>query len=55
MPTLLRVGPYRFFFYSNEGSEPGHVHVTPGNSEAKFWLANCELASSFGFRPRELT
>jgi hypothetical protein len=22
MPTVLRIGPYRFFFYSNEGDEP---------------------------------
>jgi hypothetical protein len=27
VPTVLRVGPYRFFFYSNEGTEPPHVHV----------------------------
>lgn len=55
MPTLLRVGPYRFFFYSNESQEPAHVHVASGSCEAKFWLANCELASSFGFKPHELT
>ena len=55
MPTLLRVGPYRFFFYSNEGQEPAHVHAASRNSEAKFWLVNCELASSYGFKPHELT
>ena len=27
MPTILRHGRWRFFFYSNEGSEPAHVHV----------------------------
>ena len=54
MPTLLRVGPYRFFFFSNEGREPAHVHVEAGNSEAKFWLASGELASSYGFKPHEL-
>lgn len=27
MPTILRDGPYRLFFYSNEGEEPPHVHV----------------------------
>ncbi len=21
MPTVLRIGPYRFFFFSNEGNE----------------------------------
>ena len=27
MATVLRVGLYRFFFYSNEGSELPHIHV----------------------------
>jgi hypothetical protein len=27
MPTLLRIGSFRFHFYSDEGSEPPHVHV----------------------------
>ena len=27
MPTVLRSGPYRFFFYSGDGAEPPHVHV----------------------------
>jgi len=26
-PTVKRIGPYRFFFFGNEGSEPPHVHV----------------------------
>ncbi|MDL2272682.1 DUF4160 domain-containing protein [Desulfovibrio sp. OttesenSCG-928-I05] len=55
MPTILRVGPYRFFFYSHEGREPAHVHIAAGDCEAKFWLANCELASSYGLKPHELT
>jgi hypothetical protein len=40
MPTLLREGPYRFFFYSDEGDprEPPHVHVAAGERLAKFWL-----------------
>ncbi|GEM_PF-6408691 len=27
MPTVLRNGPFRYFFYSNEKGEPPHVHV----------------------------
>jgi hypothetical protein len=38
MPTVLRSGPYRFFFYAGDGSEPPHVHVERDDSEAKFWL-----------------
>ena len=26
-PTVLRSGPYRLFFFSNEAGEPPHVHV----------------------------
>jgi hypothetical protein len=39
MPTVLRWGPYRAFFYSNERDEPAHVHVRAGGREAKFWLS----------------
>jgi hypothetical protein len=38
MPTVLRVGPFRFFFYAGDGAEPPHVHVERDDSEAKFWL-----------------
>ena len=36
MPTVLRVGRFRFFFYGNEGQEPPHIHVKAGEDEAKF-------------------
>ena len=41
MPTILRIGPYRFFFYSSEDGEPIHVHVIrdkagPGRREQGF-------------------
>jgi hypothetical protein len=54
-PTVLRIGRYRFFFFSNEGHEPPHVHVQDGNNLAKFWLEPVELARSTGYPPRELT
>ena len=38
MPTVLRLGPFRFFFFSNEGTEPPHVHVERGDGHGKFWL-----------------
>ncbi len=53
-PTIARIGPYRFFFYANEGVEPVHVHVQRDDLLAKFWLAPVELAGSVGFSAREL-
>lgn len=26
------------FFYSNEGSEPVHVHAVKGDAECKYWM-----------------
>ena len=41
---------FRFFFYSEEGSEPIHVHVDYGGGRAKFWMKpEIALASSIGF------
>jgi hypothetical protein len=54
MPTVLRIGPYRFYFFSNEGSEPPHVHVDRDAYSAKFWLLDVSLARNHGFRPHEL-
>ena len=54
MPTCLRVGPYRLFFYSNEGSEPPHIHVERESSQAKFWLTPVRLEWNRGFGRREI-
>ena len=54
MPTVLRAGPYRFFFYSNENEEPPHIHVRRDDREAKFWLDPVALAANWGFAAREL-
>ena len=54
MPTVLRVGPYRFYFYSHEPNEPPHVHVDRDNLSAKFWLKQVSLANNLGFGAREL-
>ena len=54
-PTILRVERYRFFFFSNEGHEPPHVHIQDGGKLAKFWLDGVALAGSTGFAPHELT
>jgi hypothetical protein len=54
MPTVLRSGPYRFYFYSHEPNEPPHIHVDRDDLSAKFWLDPVQLALNYGFRAHEL-
>ncbi len=54
MPTILRAGPYRFYFHSHEPNEPPHVHVDRDELSARFWLEPVGLARNFGFSPKEL-
>jgi hypothetical protein len=54
MPNVLRIGPYRFYFYSHEPNEPPHVHIDRDDLSAKFWLDIVSLARNFGFNAREL-
>ena len=54
MPTVLRTGPYRFYFYSHEPNEPRHIHVDRDDLSAKFWLEPVALAMNFGFSAVEL-
>src|ERR1051326_1832067 len=54
MPAILRIGPYRFYFYSHETNEPPHVHVDRDDQSAKFWLQPVDLARNYGFTPNEL-
>ncbi|MES1942926.1 hypothetical protein PC39_02335 [Salinisphaera sp. PC39] len=55
MPTALRSGPYRLFFYSNENAEPPHIHIQRDEAVAKFWLRPVSLAGNVGFASHELT
>jgi len=43
-----------FFFYSNEGSEPRHVHVRKAGGYAKYWLDPVELDMSQGLKISDL-
>ncbi len=54
MPTVLRSGPYRFFFFSGDRAEPPHVHVERDDCEAKFWLDPVRLERSRGFARNEI-
>ena len=54
MPTVLRSGPYRLFFYSSDRDEPRHVHVARDDCHAKLWLDPVRLHDSTGFGRTEL-
>ena len=54
MPTVLVIGPYRFYFYSHETNEPPHVHVDREGCSGKFWLKEVALANNLGFQKKEL-
>ena len=54
MPTVLRVGGHRFFFYSEERQEPPHIHVRSAENTAKLWLEPVSLAESHGYNRVEL-
>ena len=54
MPTVLRFGPYRFYFHSHEPNEPPHIHVDRDSMSAKFWLETRGLARNEGFSPQEV-
>jgi len=54
MPTVLRVGPYRCFFYAGDKNEPPHIHVERDDRIAKFWLEPVRLQSSGGFGRTEI-
>jgi hypothetical protein len=54
VPTVLRKGPYRFYFYAGDRAEPRHVHIEREDKVAKFWIDPVRLQSSGGFTRAEI-
>ena len=55
MPTVLRVGPFRFYFHSHDLiNEPPHIQIDRDELTAKFWIHPVALARNLGFSPHEL-
>ena len=54
MPTVLRTGPYRFFFYAGDRDEPPHTHVERDANIAKLWVDPVRLQNSGGFSRTEI-
>ncbi|MEA4949329.1 MAG: DUF4160 domain-containing protein [Petrimonas sp.] len=51
MPTVLRIGSFRFHYYSDEGNEPPHIHIETPDGECKFWLDPIKLVRNKGVSP----
>ena len=54
MPTVLRSGPYRLYFYSHEPNEAPHMHFDLDDQSCKFWIEPVALARNLGFSAKEL-
>lgn len=55
MPTVLRIGGYRFHFYSHEPGEPPHIHIEYGDAECKIWLEPVAIARNRGLNARDMS
>jgi len=54
MPTVATIDGFRFFFYSEERTEPPHIHVEKGDFETKFWLDPVKKAVNWNFPVKDL-
>ena len=54
MPEVFRQLGFVFFFYTNEGNEPMHVHVRKAGGFAKYWIEPIELEFSQGMKVTDL-
>jgi len=57
MPVVLKIGPYKFFFYSNEGHplKAPHIHVRGRGGGVKLsLLPPCEVLESAGYTSSDL-
>lgn len=53
VPTLLRIGPYRFHFYAGDHAPP-HVHVESAGADAVYRLEPVLRVRRSGYTPRQL-
>ena len=60
MPQLFKIGSYTIYFWTNEGNEPVHVHVSKGHptgNATKIWLTSggkCKAANNHSKIPQYL-
>lgn len=54
MPKVLAQKGFKFYFFSDEGSEPAHVHIKKGEGRGKWWLEpELEEEYAYGFTLQE--
>ncbi|MDX1943296.1 MAG: DUF4160 domain-containing protein [Saprospiraceae bacterium] len=44
---------FRFFFYSNEGNEPPHVHVEKEKGRGKYWIEPAQKEYMYNFSKQD--
>ncbi|MBI3359144.1 MAG: DUF4160 domain-containing protein [Nitrospirae bacterium] len=55
MPTALRIGPYRIYFYAHDCGESRHMHIDRESRSVKFWLdPDVALEENHGYSRKEL-
>jgi len=54
MPTVMKLGSFRFHFYSDEGNEPPHIHIETPDGECKFLLDPVRLSRNKGVAPQSI-
>ena len=54
MPEIFRQLGFVFFFYTNEGNEPIHVHVRKAGGFANYWIEPVELDFSQSMKVNDL-
>ncbi|MFA5990403.1 MAG: DUF4160 domain-containing protein [Sphingomonas sp.] len=49
MPTVLRIGAFRFCFFSHEPNEPPHIHIDRGTRRSKSGSTRSRLRRAVAF------
>lgn len=53
MPVIHRERGYRFYFNSDEGNEPAHIHIKGEKGRMKVWLKDLVITNVRGIPGHE--
>jgi len=53
MPTVLRIGGYRFFFFSDEHL-PMHIHIEKADSYVRIEIETLKVTDSYNISHKEV-